>query len=136
MDYFSWLHGGFGKHKPEDDAQKRYYNECAKNSNLYDLCGDLITALELCDCNNPILDTAETVLCDNGFSFGKPETLEAIANNRGYSWMSGECQPDGGYLIRARGAHVKSISWKGASLDDAKGKARSYLGEIKGYKNI
>ena len=73
MDYFSWLHSGFGKHKPEDNS------------------------------------------------------LEAIANNRGYSWMSGEYQPDGGYLIRARGAHVKSISWKGASLDDAKGKARAAL---------
>ena len=57
-------------------------------------------------------------------------TLEALANSRGYSWMSGEYQPDGGYLIRARGAHVKSTSWKGASLDDAKGKAGAALDEM------
>ena len=76
MDYFSWLHGGFGKHKPEDNS------------------------------------------------------LEALANSRDYSWLSGEYQPDGGYLIRARGKDVKSISWKGTSLDDAKGKARAALDKM------
>ena len=134
MDYFSWLHFGYAKKtvasKPADDAQASYYNECAKNSVLYDLCGDLITALELCDCNNPILDTADQTLSDHGFSFGKPvkeEPLEALANSRGYSWMSGEYAPTGDYLIRARGTDVHSISWKGTGLDDAKANARTAL---------
>jgi hypothetical protein len=56
-------------HKPVgDDAQARYYNECAKNSVLYDRCCELLSELEKHDPNNPRLEQIEDEMNKNGYS--------------------------------------------------------------------
>lgn len=61
------------KEKPVgDEAQKRYYNECARNSVLYDLGAALIEELEKWEPGTPFLEKAEEQLEGNGYSLGRP----------------------------------------------------------------
>jgi hypothetical protein len=75
-----------------DDAQARYYNECAKNSTLYDRCCELLSELEKHDPNNPRLEQIEADMEKNGYSLTslaaeakEEEPLAELAKRKGKS---------------------------------------------------